>query len=283
MSALRSLLVHLDASERAEERLRVAIGLAREHRAELTAMYAVSSIAAEYPFAMVGDPNTTAALLDAEAEIRQRARTRFDRVLAETDARATWVEVDLQPELAVSRQARFADLLVLGQQEPVIASGDGLPAGFAASVLIDSGRAALVIPHVGKWSSAPIGKIVVMAWKNTRESARALGASLDLLQRAERVHVVCWDDDSGDQRSDQTGGPIDIARYLALHDVTATMHRHRSVPADVGGALLSFCADVGADLLVMGCYGHGRAREWVLGGATRSVLRSMTLPVLLAH
>ncbi len=283
MSALRSLLVHLDASGRAEERLRVAIGLAREHGAELTAMYAVSSIAAEYPFAMVGDAATTATLLDAEAEIRKRARAGFDRVLAQTDARATWVEVDLQPELAVSRQARFADLLVLGQQESGVASGDGLPGGFAASVLIDSGRAALVIPHVGTWSSAPIGRIVVVAWKNTRESAHAVGASLDLLQRAERVHVVCWDDDSGDQRSDETGGPIDIERYLALHDVTATMHRHRSVPADVGDALLSFCADVGAGLLVMGCYGHGRAREWVLGGATRSVLRSMTVPVLLAH
>ncbi len=283
MSALRSLLVHLDASERAEERLRVAIALARTHRSELTAMYAVSSIAAEYPFAMVGDPTTTAALLDAEAELRQRARASFDRVVAESDAHATWVEVDLQAERAVSRQSRFADLLVLGQQDPAVASGDGLSPRFVESVLIDSGRGALVIPHVGKPSSAAIGKIVVVAWKNTCESARALGASLALLQSAERVHVVCWDDDSGDRRSDETGGPIDIERYLALHGVTATPHRHRSVPADVGGALLSFCADVGADLLVMGCYGHGRAREWVLGGATRTVLRSMTVPVLLAH
>ncbi len=283
MSALRSLLVHLDASERAEERLRVAIGLAHAHRAELTAMYAVSSIAAEYPFAMVGDATTTTALLDAEAELRQRTRASFDRVVAESDARATWIEVDLQAEREVSRQSRYADLLVLGQQDPAVASGDGLSPRFVESVLIDSGRGAIVLPHVGRPSSAAIGKIVVVAWKNTRESAHALGASLPLLKGAKRVHVVCWDDDGGDRRSDETGGPIDIERYLALHDVTATPHRHRSVPADVGGALLSFCADVGADLLVMGCYGHGRAREWVLGGATRSVLGSMTLPVLLAH
>jgi nucleotide-binding universal stress UspA family protein len=283
MSALRSLLVHVDASARAEERLRVALGLAREHRAELTAMYAVSSIAAEYPFAMVGDPTATAVLLDAEAEIRQRARASFDRVVAETGVGATWVEVDLQPERAVSRQARYADLLVLGQQEPGTESSDGLSGRFVESVLIESGRPALVVPYAGKPSSRPIGKISVVAWKNTREAARALGASLALLTRAERVHVVCWDDASGDERADETGGPLDIERYLALHGVTATMHRHRSVPGDVGGALVSFTADVGADLLVMGCYGHGRAREWVLGGATRSVLRTMTLPVLLAH
>jgi len=148
------------------------------------------------------------------------------------------------------------------------------------ALVMQAGRPVLVVAP----TTAPFRmERFVLAWKNTRESARALGASLALLQGAGRVHVVCWDDDSGDRRSDDTGGPIDIERYLALHDVTATPHRHRSVPADVGGALLSFCADVGADLLVMGCYGHGRAREWVLGGATRTVLRSMTLPVLLAH
>jgi len=110
MTAIRSVLVHVDASARAEERLRVALRLGREHSAELTAMYAVSSIAAEYPFAMVGDPTATAVLLAAEAEIRQRARATFDRVVAESDARATWAEIDLQPERAVSRQARYADL-----------------------------------------------------------------------------------------------------------------------------------------------------------------------------
>jgi nucleotide-binding universal stress UspA family protein len=283
MSALRSVLVHIDASARAEERLRAALALAHRHQAELTAMYAVSSIAAEYPFAMVGDPTATAALLDAEAEIRQRARATFDRVAADSQTRTTWIEVDVQPVRAVSSRARYADLVVLGQQAPGTKSNDGLPSGFVASVLIEGGRAGLVVPHVGSPSSAPIGKIAVVAWKNTREAARALGAALPLLRRSERVHVVCWDDASGDERTDETGGPLDIERYLALRDVTATLHRHRSVPGDVGSALLSFAADVGADLLVMGCYGHGRAREWVLGGATRSVLRSMTLPVLLAH
>ncbi len=283
MSALRSVLVHIDASARAEERLRVALGLAHDHQAELTAMYAVSSIAAEYPFAMVGDPTATTVLLDAEAELRRRARAGFDRVVADTGVAATWVEIDLQPERAVARQSRYADLLVLGQQEPGTASSDGLSAGFVESVLIESGRPALVVPYAGKPSSRPIGRIAVVAWKNTREAARALGGSLALLTRSERVHVVCWDDESADERTDDSGGALDIERYLALHGVTATMHRHRSVPGDVGGALLSFAADVGADLLAMGCYGHGRAREWVLGGATRSVLRSMTLPVLLAH
>jgi nucleotide-binding universal stress UspA family protein len=74
-----------------------------------------------------------------------------------------------------------------------------------------------------------------------------------------------------------------MKRYLAMHGIKARQHRYQDVPADAGAALLNAAADVSADLLVMGCYGHGRAREWMLGGATRTVLQSMTLPVLMCH
>jgi nucleotide-binding universal stress UspA family protein len=281
MSAIRSMLVHVDAAERSGTRLRLALDLAREHGAELTAMYAVSSIAAEYPFAMTGDAAAAAVLLDAEAEIRKRARARFDAIVAGS-ARPAWCEVDLAPEHALSRQARYADLVVLGQQKPHEEPADGLSRRFAESVLMESGRPGLVVPYIDRPASAPVGKVAVVAWKNTPEAARAVGAALPFLQRAQQVHVVCWDEGDG-ERADPARAPLDIEHYLALHDVRATLHRRGDAPADVGEALLSFAADVGADLLVMGCYGHGRAREWVLGGATRSILHSMTLPVLFAH
>jgi len=279
MSALASLLVHLDASPRAEERLRVALALARDHDAELTALYAVSSIAAEFPFAVAGNPEATASLLDAEAAIRARARAGFDRVVAEFGRQPAWAEVDLEPERAVARQARYADLVVLGQQEPGETSMDGLSRHFVASVLLDSGRAGLVVPYAyaAPPSSSP-GKVALVGWKNTREAARAVGASLPLLRRAGHVHVASWAEEGGDD-----AGPLDIAHYLRRHGVDATMHRREAASSDVGESLLSLAADLGADLLVMGCYGHGRAREWVLGGATRSILRSMTIPVVMAH
>ena len=74
----------------------------------------------------------------------------------------------------------------------------------------------------------------------------------------------------------------DIERYLGLHGIPAEVHSYGAHSRDVGEYMLSLASD-SADLLVMGCYGHGRIREWVLGGATHSVLRSMTLPVLMAH
>ncbi len=124
-----------------------------------------------------------------------------------------------------------------------------------------------------------VGQTVVIAWKATREAARAVTAAVPLLQRAQRVHIVKWDD--GQEAIE--GARLDLAGYLKLRGVEATWHREGPEPDALGEHLLSRAFDLEADLLVMGCYGHNRAREWVLGGTSRTVLESMTLPVLMAH
>jgi nucleotide-binding universal stress UspA family protein len=93
------------------------------------------------------------------------------------------------------------------------------------------------------------------------------------------VTVIEW----GAEPADRRGAAIGIEAYLALHGVQAVLEQQAAVPDEPGELLLSRAADLGADLLVMGCYGHSRAREFVLGGATRTVLASMTLPVLMCH
>jgi nucleotide-binding universal stress UspA family protein len=100
-----------------------------------------------------------------------------------------------------------------------------------------------------------------------------------MLQRARRVHVLSW---SGAEEA-VSGQRLDLDGYLKLHGVAATWHREAGEPELLGELLLSRAFDLEADLLVMGCYGHSRAREWVLGGTSRTVLQSMTLPVLMAH
>jgi nucleotide-binding universal stress UspA family protein len=100
------------------------------------------------------------------------------------------------------------------------------------------------------------------------------------MQRATRVDVVSWQDDNTLAAENQRGR---LTRYLTQHGVTATMHWYGPGPRDVGSNLLSLAADLGSDLLVLGCYGHTRAREFILGGTTKTVLKSMTLPVLMAH
>lgn len=104
-------------------------------------------------------------------------------------------------------------------------------------------------------------------------------AALPILGRARSVHVATWDESDAPSASVADGA----LEFLRRHGVQATGHRHLPAAGELGEVLLSQAADLQADLLVMGCYGHGRAREWAMGGVTRTVLESMTLPVLMMH
>lgn len=277
MSGLKSILVHVDASPASQQRLRIAAKVGRSHEAEVTALYAVDSLGAVYPYVyVVGSPDSVALLSDMENANLAAARTVVDGVAAQ-NPHVHWAASSAEPTRAMARQACYADLLVLGQADPAKPADACLPTHFVESVLIDSGRAALVIPRCGEFES--IGKVALIAWKNTREAAHAVSAALPFLQRCERVHVVSWNE-TDESANDE---PLDIERYLQLHGIACSLHGAGAVPDSVGDALLSLAANTSADLLVMGCFGHSRAREWVLGGATRSILSSMTLPVLMAH
>ena len=277
-TSLTQLLVHLDASPQAAQRLEAACRIGQAHGAAVTALYAVTPSFVELPFAPEVGPGVAAALREIDDELRTRARASFDQALAAPGMHATWAEVGDDPIMSVfAQQALYADLLVLGQHDPSGTPATGVPADFVESVMVASGRPALVLPYIGVPS--PIGETVVVAWKPTREAARAVSAALPLLQRARRVHILSW---SGEDEA-VSGEGLNLDGYLRLHGVEVTWHRETREPEVLGELLLSRAFDLEADLLVMGCYGHSRAREWVLGGASRTVLRSMTLPVLMAH
>jgi nucleotide-binding universal stress UspA family protein len=108
----------------------------------------------------------------------------------------------------------------------------------------------------------------------------AVVAALPILRQAKKVHVLCWDEE---ESPSVHGAPLDLVGYLRQHGVEVDWRHGGPAPEKLGDELLSRTFDLGADLLVMGCYGHSRAREWVLGGTSRSILASMTLPVLMAH
>jgi nucleotide-binding universal stress UspA family protein len=188
-----------------------------------------------------------------------------------------WSAAAGDPAHAFARAATCVDLVVLGQADPDGTLRSDVPADFVPSVVIGCGRPALVLPH--RHAGGDIGRVVLLAWKPTREAAHALAGALPLLQAADKVHVAMWDEADATQAANRA----DLKNYLRLHGIAADVHDYGPESRDVGEYLLSLAADVGADLLVMGCYGHGRMREWVLGGATRSVLRTMTVPVLMAH
>ncbi len=273
----RQILVHLDSTKASALRLEIALGLAEQWDAELAALYAVTPalVTLSYP-PDIAAAATNVALLDAEC--RERAARAFQAALPKSWVAATWASAEVMSVSGVvAKQALYADLLILGQPDPGDPAAARLPPSFVSDVLIESGRPALVIPFIGT-PSVP-GKRVVIAWKDTREAARSMYFAWPFLHAAESVHVIAWGDDSDGVEGDA----LKLRTYMTAHGVRAEWHVEAHEPEKTGEMLLSRTADLGADLLIMGCYGHGRLREWVLGGTTRSVLDAMTIPVLMAH
>lgn len=279
--AYRDLLVHLDDGKGCAKRIDAAVGLAAQCGAHLTGLYPIVEIPLLHHIRADIPPQVRAHM---EAEGRARAEAALDpfRKAAERDGVPHDARTDdaLETTLApmVGMHARYADLVVLGQvdREDPPAFGRHLP----EEVVLSSGRPVLVVPYVG--AAATIGRRVVVAWDASREAARAVSDAIPLLEQAQSVEVVTIS-----PRSTQLGhGEVpgaDIATHLARHGVKVAVHRVEAGELSVADALLSHLADCGADLLVMGAYAHSRLRELVLGGTTRSILASMTVPVLMAH
>ncbi len=278
MSALKTLLVHLDASPTGLARLTLAHQWATQHDSLVSVLYATTPADLLYPLGFGTGYEAAALLDDLEATRRNHAKGLFDSAVASGMTRLQWSELGRQESLsAFVEQAFYADLVVLGQREPESVSSQGVPADFVEWVVMDSGKPTLVLPYIGV-DAQPARKVLV-AWKPSRESARAVAAALPLLQAAAQVDVVWWHE-PGRSADDAS---VALLAYLQRHGISAIAHACGEASAEMGDLLLSRCSDLASDLLVMGCYGHTRAREWVLGGVTRTLLRSMTLPVLMVH
>jgi nucleotide-binding universal stress UspA family protein len=173
------------------------------------------------------------------------------------------------------RIARRFDLAVVGQAEPETSTIDDI---IAETTLFESGRPMVVVPYIQK-APLKLDKVMV-CWDGSRQAARAIGDAMPLLAKAGRVEIVIIANEPGKQ--DEIAG-VDMGQHLARHGLKVDLERIPRGDVAVADALLSHAADSGADFLVMGGYGHSRLREFVLGGVTRSIFRSMTLPTLMAH
>ena len=186
--------------------------------------------------------------------------------------------IDGAPDLELIMHARYADLLVLRQASDR-AHAHAAPDGALQYVILHCGKPVLVIPCEGEFEHP--GRRPMLAWDGSLPAARAIQAALPLLQRAELVTLAVFNSDEVYGAHGALAG-ADMATYLARHGVRVELVRHET-EGPLGHALLSLAGELAADLLVMGCYGHSQLREVLVGGATRDVLRGMTLPVLMAH
>ena len=175
----------------------------------------------------------------------------------------------------VTRLARRFDLAVVGQAEPDRLAAEEV---IAEAVLFGAGRPVVMVPFIEK-SGLSLDHVMV-CWDGSRAAARAIGDAMPFLKKAKQVEVVIVANDPG-KKGEIPGA--DLGQHLARHDLKVDVKRLTAPDLDVTNTLLSYAADAGATFMVMGGYGHSRLREFVLGGATRGMLSSMTVPVLMSH
>ena len=172
-------------------------------------------------------------------------------------------------------QCRLSDLIVMGQYDTE--RGDAIGEVLIEAALFDSGVPVMIVPYVGapKLSTDH----VMIAWDGSATAVRAIRSTLPLLQLAKKISVVMVD--RGQKREGEPGA--EVATYLARHGFDVNLESIASPDTSVSDALLNYVSDNGVDMVVMGGYGHSRMREFVLGGATYGMLKSMTVPVVMAH
>jgi nucleotide-binding universal stress UspA family protein len=173
------------------------------------------------------------------------------------------------------RVARRFDLSIVGQAEP---ETSGVEEIIAESALFESGRPVIIVPYIQK-GPLKLDRVMV-CWDGSRTATRAIADAMPLLHRSGRVEVVIVANERG--KKDEIEG-ADMGAHLARHGLNVEVNRTALGDIDVADVILSHAADAGSDFIVMGGYGHSRLREFVLGGVTRSIMRSMTAPVLMSH
>jgi len=274
----RTLITHFDTTPRAGRRLTLAAHLAESFEAHLSAIYCVMSPLYTEPFVSDGGAFIAQELIRFQDRKDDEARARFDDISRQTARPIEWCHANGDPASVVNEYGRCADLIVLGQYDPDQAN-DTTP-DFIGRVILGSGRPVLVVPYAGDFKT--IGKRPMVAWNGGREAARAVSAAMPLLRRADMVQINAFDvRSSRGARGDLPGA--DLATFLSRHGVKANVSTSTGHDVDVGNQMLSRAEDENIDLIVMGGYGHSRAFEFIMGGTTRTLLESMTVPVLFAH
>lgn len=274
----KTILAHFDSTDRAHARLRAAASLGDAFDAHVVALYSIMSPLYSEPFVADGGAFVAQELLRFQERKDADARAAFDRLQPTLGRAIEWRADAGDPASVVNEHSRYADLIVLGQYDEE-QTNDTTP-DFIGRVIMGSGRPVLVVPYVGDFPT--IGERPMIAWNASREAARAVSSALPLLRRAREVQVTTFNARPGRGGHGDVPG-ADIATFLARHGVKANVSGSTSREVDIGNQILSRADDFQSDLIVMGGYGHSRAFEFVMGGSTRTMLESMTVPVLFAH
>ncbi len=279
---VNTILVSLNAKNRADTVLRIACGLAREHEAHLIGVYVVPDVK---PVAMFEAYLATDFFDEQQKQFNKCAdkmRRFFKKEASRNSLTSEWLQVHAVNQILADQviaHSGQADLIVVNQTDTWATSLDPEP-DFADRLIMASGRPVLIIPNSGEFET--IGKRVIIGWKPAREAVRAVHDALPILVKSKKVTLVTIDTQD-DSYSDDTSSTHQMVEMLRRHGVNAEVQAPVISDIPAGEALLNEVAVLGADLIVVGAYGHSRLRELLLGGVTRFLLKHATVPVLMSH
>ncbi len=276
--AYKSILVHLKGHARDVQTLAIACNIARRFDSHLTAIFAPDQAAS--PMAGALDPAAVAAMrlaMDYDRQLKEKTKLLVQAVESRENRPIAWDALTDDVLNGFVQRARSADLIVMTQEDP--SPRFMFAPSHVANVLLNAGRPLLIVPFAGDFATC--GESVLVGWSATRESARALSDAIPLMQNARVVHLVSFNNaKNGDA---DTGFELDVGRWMARHDLKVNFRQQTSKDVDVGNQMLSLAAELESDLIVMGGYGRPRSVEFFLGGVTKTLLDTMTVPVLMSH
>lgn len=275
----RSILVQVDGAYGAKARVQAAARLAAQHDAVLTGAFLKSEASPSYLIAE--GIVTSAEAVDgffrereaAAAKEHDEARAIFDDALAGTGLEARWQMLNGVSHDHITNYARLHDLAILPRRMKVAPAAADIS---VEKVAMGSGGPVLILPEAGY--PATFGRKILMAWKDSRESARALRDAWPFLVAAEEVHIATA------VRDGERGVDDMMERHLREHGCNASrlvIDRDTDIPT--GDIIRRHVDLLGADMVVMGFYGHSRLQEFILGGVSREILAQLVMPVLVSH
>lgn len=269
--SLKELLVHVDQTDRATGRLRLAMDLACRHSCRLTALFVD-----EWNISQV-DSKAGAERTDSVHRASRGLRNELEICNASRGLEFEWQYVRESSEIAVRTAAPYADLCVLGHQGN--SNSMATDRAFCANVVAKVGTPLILVPEDAHFDS--IGHRIVIAWDGSRAAARAINDALPLIERAEQVSIL--NVDSG--LHEQTTASLNRLRERLSRHCPRAEARQIELPAyqSIGDALQAVALNMGGDLIVAGAFGHSRITERIFGGVTRDLLEKMKTPLLLAH
>lgn len=275
----RTILVYLSNEDQASRLMKVAKMIAGPDT-HITGFHATPGVEIYPGISYPVDPRVFTDLANAYEETAEACKKAFLAETAGEEFVAEWrrAEAGGRPVAEVATEnARFADLVICSQPDP---EKDDYATIVVEQLILESGRPVLIVPTSANINT--IGDIPVVAWNGTKEACRAAFDAMPLLAGAKLVTLLEVSSHGDSSRKEEMMAG-DMCTTLDRHGIKCEVSRTVATDISVGDEILSRLADKGADLLVMGGYGHSRMREFVLGGATRHILHHMTVPVLMSH